>query len=689
MKDFQKTKQLPKRLIITASFASILLGLMPATASHATPAGWDAGRIIDPGVFTNKNSMSAQDIQNFLNSKVPECDNYGQQTSEYGGPDLNGDGKVQRWEWGQANYNQSVFHCLKGASENGISAAQIIYNTAQKYTINPQVLIVLLQKEQGLVTDTWPLNVQYRTATGYGCPDTAPCDSQYYGLTNQLDWSGKMFRSIMDASPTWYTPYMLGTNFIQYSPDKNCGGSNVNIQNRSTQALYNYTPYQPNQAALDAGFGAVSCGAYGNRNFYLYFTSWFGTTKDPTYAWVNMGVGVYTDATKTTRANLSQVSTGSKLYVVVNARNTGNVTWFNGGNYPVRLGTWGAQDRMSSFCEATWYGCNRAALLRESSVPPGQIGSFEFWVTIPNNTTADYKFEGFNPVAENAEWFNGDGFQLSFTVIPTLSAATTARDAYLDSTKSTLISTGSLVTNQRFYMVIKAKNTGNITWTNSGSNPVKIGNLSPFDSASPFCDSSWSACNRIATLTEASVAPGATGTFEFWQKTPASTGFTTLWYNFLSEGNSWFRSSTFYLNNVISTPAYRWQLVNQQAFSDSSYTTPMPAGTLNLTPGQKVYIRITAKNTGNVIWQNSGSNPTRLGTWNRPDHTSPFCDGAWVACNRPAAIKESAVSPGQTGTFEFTITGPNYRGNHLEFYNMLTESKSWFNDTGLYYRVVD
>ncbi len=23
---------------------------------------------------------------------------------------------------------------------------------------------------------------QYRSATGYGCPDTAPCDSKYYGL---------------------------------------------------------------------------------------------------------------------------------------------------------------------------------------------------------------------------------------------------------------------------------------------------------------------------------------------------------------------------------------------------------------------------------------------------------------------------------------------------------------------------
>jgi len=247
------------------------------SSAHALPVvGFQAGRIIDDAIFTSKDSMNASQIQNFLNSKVPVCDTNGTQTSEYGGG--------TRAQWGQANYGQSTFTCLKDYNEGGKSAAQIIYDKAQAYSINPQVLIVLLQKEQGLVTDTWPLNVQYRTATGYGCPDTAACDSQYFGLTNQLDWSAKMFRAIMNASPTWYTPYVLGNNFIRWSPNSACGGSTVNIQNRATQALYNYTPYQPNQSALNAGYGmGDACGAYGNRNFYLYFTDWFGTTISGQY----------------------------------------------------------------------------------------------------------------------------------------------------------------------------------------------------------------------------------------------------------------------------------------------------------------------------------------------------------------------------------------------------------------------
>lgn len=239
---------------------------MPTQLSAASD--FQPGNIMSDSVFTNKNSMSVPQIQNFLNAKMPSCDTWG--AKPYGG--------TTRAQYAASIGISTPFICLKDYNENGRSSAQIIYDVGQKYTINPQVLVVLLQKEQGLVTDDWPWPVQYRSATGYGCPDTAPCDSQYYGLTNQLDWAAKMFRAILDDSPTWYTPYELGNNFVQYNPDASCGGSVVNIQNRTTQALYNYTPYQPNQGALDAGWGMAPCGAYGNRNFSLYFREWFGST---------------------------------------------------------------------------------------------------------------------------------------------------------------------------------------------------------------------------------------------------------------------------------------------------------------------------------------------------------------------------------------------------------------------------
>ena len=280
-------------VIILSTLISPLINIQHANAID----GWNAGSIIDDAVFTDKNSMSLDQIQQFLNAKVPVCDTDGTQpATDWGRSDLtHAQFAAMQIANAQAagrttNWNNPPFTCLKDYIENGRKSAQIIYDAAQQYTISPKVLIVLLQKEQGLVTDTWPLAIQYRSATGYGCPDTAPCNSDYYGLTNQVNWSAHMFRAILNDSPTWSKKYYpssmadpntgaTGARYVAYSPDGNCGGSWIDINNRSTQALYNYTPYQPNSAALNAPMGvSVDCGAYGNINFYRYFTSWFGST---------------------------------------------------------------------------------------------------------------------------------------------------------------------------------------------------------------------------------------------------------------------------------------------------------------------------------------------------------------------------------------------------------------------------
>jgi hypothetical protein len=151
-------------------------------------------------------------------------------------------------------------------------------DVSQQYNINPEVLIVLLQKEQALVSDDWPWSTQYRSATGYGCPDTAPCDSQYYGFYNQISNAAWQF-NYYASHPTYYNYQAGRNNYIQYNPNSNCGGSTIYIQNQATAGLYIYTPYQPNAAALNNLYGTGdSCSAYGNRNFWRLFNDWFGNT---------------------------------------------------------------------------------------------------------------------------------------------------------------------------------------------------------------------------------------------------------------------------------------------------------------------------------------------------------------------------------------------------------------------------
>lgn len=262
-----------------AAVASFLATSRMQTSSAANLGNFLPGNIISDAVMANYSSMSVADIQNFLNSKN-SCNNrdynlYLQYTKAH--PTIT-------WHWEGEPYN-GHFVCLSqerfGDGEiigEGMTAAEIIYDAAQKNKINPQVLLVLLQKETSLITDKVPNSSDYRKATGYGCPDTAACDSKYYGFKNQVYRAAELFRYTLDNG---YALYPEGkTVYVGYHPSSSCGGSHITIANRATAALYRYTPYQPNTAALNAGYGTGDvCSAYGNRNFYLYFTDWFGSTQ--------------------------------------------------------------------------------------------------------------------------------------------------------------------------------------------------------------------------------------------------------------------------------------------------------------------------------------------------------------------------------------------------------------------------
>src|SRR5690606_8882537 len=112
---------------------------------------------------------------------------------------------------------------------------------------------------------------------GFGCPDTAPCNTLYYGFFNQVYSAASQFQNYA-LNPGSYSHRAGFTNNVRYHPSVSCGSSPVFIQNQATASLYTYTPYQPNAAALAAGTGlGDSCSSYGNRNFWNYFSDWFGS----------------------------------------------------------------------------------------------------------------------------------------------------------------------------------------------------------------------------------------------------------------------------------------------------------------------------------------------------------------------------------------------------------------------------
>jgi len=296
---------------LSSLFLLLLVNATPAGAT-ANPSNFDPGNIIDDSIFYSSSSMTASQIQNFLDSKVPVCDTYGT------GPAVGFNSSMTRAAYAASRGWQSPpYTCLRNYSQatpqmeaasrycaalpaySSRSAPNIIKDIATACGINPQVLLVLLEKEQSLVTDVWPLNSQFTKATGFACPDTAACNPNYGGFFYQVYYAARQYK-VYQANPNNYN-YIAGRynriywqtnlgNWVNSTGNYNssytsCGYSNVYIQNQATAALYIYTPYQPNQKALANLYGSGdSCSAYGNRNFWRLFTDWFGNTHGFIYA---------------------------------------------------------------------------------------------------------------------------------------------------------------------------------------------------------------------------------------------------------------------------------------------------------------------------------------------------------------------------------------------------------------------
>lgn len=258
-----------KRLLAAAmAFALLGAGLVavagPAPAAQAADARqFDPGNLISDATFFDGGAMVASEVQGFLDSKVAAC--------------LSGYTCLKNYAQATTTRAAEAGRCNSYLGAPNESAATIITKVGLACGISQKALLVLLEKEQGLVTDTWPTARQYRSATGYGCPDTADCDTAYYGFFNQVYMAALQFKRYA-ANPTGWNHIAGRVNNIRFHPNVNCGSSAVLIQNQATAGLYNYTPYQPNASALANLYGrGDACGAYGNRNFWRIFTDWFGS----------------------------------------------------------------------------------------------------------------------------------------------------------------------------------------------------------------------------------------------------------------------------------------------------------------------------------------------------------------------------------------------------------------------------
>lgn len=686
-----------KFLSLALLTAFVTVSLLQGTASAAAP---NYNNIMDNNVFDNFSSMDAAGIDTFLNRFPNSCIST---NNGFSAPDPIGYNPSQKFQYGGL-----------------VSAGTVIYHAAQAYSINPQVLIATLQKEQGLVVgdggnvvrngkDCGALAIS--ASMGYACPDTNifsnysgftlyamngnpvtsvnhTCvrNAAYVGFSRQVinaAWLLTFDRHRSEGEANWYVnkpnwdnsddanfcysgPLTEGTyrtcpsGVTTYHDGKiTIDGTPLHMDNGATAALYHYTPHK-----------------HGQDLFYDRFTAWFGSTYG-VYKWTTDSYQVW-NQNETVRVDPGRLNPGETYVIKVYAINTGNAIWKKGVTNPVVLGTAKPQGHNSFLCHSTWISCARPGTFTEASVAPGQGGNFKFLIQAPYKP-GEYR-EHFKPLAEMLSWTNDIDESLGIRVV---SPGTYSWDnkgyRVMDQAKTQYFDPGNLSSGTVYTAILTATNTGTATWRNSGPVRVNLATNHPTGRNSAFCTPTWRPCSRPATLQESSVAPGQTGHFEFQFRTPYTPGAYREHFKPVAEMFAWFNDSHESLGIRVANPGtFRW--------STTGYTVWDLAGAVQQDPGQlkagqKYKARLTATNTGTARWDRNGTTPFTLAPAKPQGHNSFLCDPTWLTCNRVAYLQEASVAPGQTGHFEFVFTAPSPPGAYREWFKPVAEFLEWTNDT--------
>ncbi len=261
-----------RSFLVIASAMLLLATAVFATGSHeatAAPRAFDRNMVLANSVFDSVNTMNADQIQAFLDRYPNSC---------------------------LRNHRAPVPQAYSEYGPAG-RAADVIRAAATLWKVNPQVILVTLEKEQSLVTGgagcaSW----RYWSAMGYGCPDggaqyaypslgiTSTCVSNinWAGFSAQVNrgtWQLQFNRQRAEGNLDWnnssnvpnygfYTEGMrrdhANAPLIYHDGWATIDGQRVYMTNGATATLYTYTPH------LSA-----------NQAFYNLFTNWFGSVTGP------------------------------------------------------------------------------------------------------------------------------------------------------------------------------------------------------------------------------------------------------------------------------------------------------------------------------------------------------------------------------------------------------------------------
>jgi hypothetical protein len=447
-------RQRNKLLSYCLSLAATSVVILFLAVGKVSADTFNANNIINDVVFDNTSTMSSSLIDNWLNANFPNScisTNSGFQARIPSGYSSSG------------GFTYGDF----GSSGQVISAA------AQAYGINPQVLIVTLEKEQSLISgrssSTYCSSTEhmYASAMGYGCPDSGGTYN-WSGVSlyrrNGVEHTSTGSTCVNSASKAGFSQQVIRAawllKFGEQRSEGNTGWAVINggwNNSDDLQACYGGPMTQgtwhrcPNDTAtfydgyitIDGTAVHVEDGATatlywytphfsGNQSFFALFNSWFGSpyTSSIPYNWSIVSQEAYTDSSRTQPfTDGISIAPGQTAYLRVRVRNFGYKTWDQSF---VHLGTTHALDRNSAFANNSWLTTARLKMT-EASVLPGGAATFEFSITAPATTGSYYEY--FNLVADGIAWMNDFGMHFPIDVVASR-AASNSSNTSLDSGQS-------------------------------------------------------------------------------------------------------------------------------------------------------------------------------------------------------------------------------------------------------------
>lgn len=221
---------------------------------------------------------------------------------------------------------------------------------------------------------------------------------------------------------------------------------------------------------------------------------------------------------------------------------------------------------------------------------------------------------------------------------------------------------------------LRFRNTGTTTWQRGVAG--RQVNLGVVDDSTAFAELAvgWLSANRTGTTVEASVAPGAIGTFTFTIRSPSQLGVYRLPLRPVADGVTWLEHQGVFVL-VTSDAGYHSRWIGQS-------TLPELAPGVTSEP-----ITLTFRNTGGKPWVKGVlGQEARIGIKN-DELTWASLGVGWLSGSRPAAQTEATVAPGANATFTFKVKAPTTPSTYVLALRPVIDGTVWMDDEGVFVAV--